>query len=76
MLHMQASKLTFRQMHRQMDRQIAGQKSGCMNPLGRNGMQVLMMLHEDEDYQRDVGDAQVMDAILNDVKQHPEKLQK
>ncbi|KAL0047124.1 hypothetical protein WJX82_007198 [Trebouxia sp. C0006] len=37
---------------------------------------VLMMLHEDEDYQRDVGDAQVMDAILNDVKQHPEKLQK
>ncbi|KAA6422679.1 MAG: hypothetical protein FRX49_07539 [Trebouxia sp. A1-2] len=37
---------------------------------------VLMMLHEDEDYQRDVGDAQAMDAILNDVKQHPEKLQK
>ena len=46
-----------------------------MNPLGRNGMQVLMMLHEDEDYQRDVGDAQAMDAILNDVKHHPEKLQ-
>lgn len=37
---------------------------------------VLMMLHEDEDYQRDVGDAQAMDAILNDVKHHPEKLQK
>ena len=39
-------------------------------------MQVLMMLHEDEDYQRDVGDAQAMDDILTDVKQHPEKLQK
>ncbi|KAL0039230.1 hypothetical protein WJX77_012197 [Trebouxia sp. C0004] len=37
---------------------------------------VLMMLHEDEDYQRDVGDPQAMDAILTDVKQHPEKLQK
>ncbi len=47
-----------------------------MNPLGRNGMQVVMMLHEDEDYQRDVGDAEAMDTILNDVKQHPEKLQK
>lgn len=34
------------------------------------------MLHEDEDYQRDVGDPDAMDAILNDVKQHPEKLQK
>ena len=35
-----------------------------------------MMLHNDEDYQKGVGDPEAMDAILNDVKQHPEKLQK
>ena len=35
-----------------------------------------MMLHNDEDYQRDVGDPDAMDLILNDVRQHPDKLQR
>ena len=34
-----------------------------------------MMLHDDEDYQKDVGNPDAMDAVLSDVKQHPEKLQ-
>lgn len=48
----------------------------CCLSIASFRVKVLMMLHEDEDYQRDVGDPDAMDAILNDVKQHPEKLQK
>ena len=33
-----------------------------------------MMLHSDEGYQKDVGDPKVMDAILSELKQHPERL--
>jgi len=69
-------------MNARTDVQTNGQTDCWMNEWmkdpheERNGVQVLMMLHEDEEYQRDVGDAQAMDAILMDVKQHPEKLQK
>ncbi|KAL3147418.1 hypothetical protein ABBQ38_014482 [Trebouxia sp. C0009 RCD-2024] len=35
---------------------------------------VLMMLHSDEGYQKDVGDPKAMDAVLSELKQHPEQL--
>lgn len=33
-----------------------------------------MMLHSDEGYQKDVGDPKAMDAVLSELKQHPEQL--
>lgn len=33
-----------------------------------------MMLHHDEGYQKDVGDPKAMDAVLTELKQHPDRL--
>ena len=33
-----------------------------------------MMLHNDEGYQKDVGDPKAMDAVLTELKQHPDRL--
>ncbi|KAL3162135.1 hypothetical protein ABBQ32_009843 [Trebouxia sp. C0010 RCD-2024] len=35
---------------------------------------VLMMLHSDEGYQKDVGDPKAMDTVLSELKQHPDRL--
>lgn len=33
-----------------------------------------MMLHNDEGYQKDVGDPKAMDVILTELKRHPDRL--
>lgn len=33
-----------------------------------------MMLHNDEGYQKDVGDPKAMDAVLTELRQHPDRL--
>ena len=37
-------------------------------------VQVLMKMRNDEAYQQDVGDVEVMETILQDVKLHPDRL--
>ena len=35
-----------------------------------------MMLREDEDYQKDVGDPKAMDAIIQELQQHPDRFER
>lgn len=39
-------------------------------------LQVLIVLHNDEGYQQDVGDSKVTDAILTHLKKHPDQITK
>ena len=35
-----------------------------------------MMLRSDEDYQKDVGDPKAMDALIQELQQHPDRFER
>ena len=39
-------------------------------------LQMLMKLHDDDDYQNDVGDPKALDAIILELQKHPDRFER
>ena len=48
----------------------------CVTQMPMFVLQMLMKLHDDDDYQKDVGDPKALDAIILLLQKHPDRFER